>query len=101
MLKCAIDLSAARESNNPADMVSALDNNMKLWVYMKTLAKSKKNKLPPETKDNLIKLADYVSSRTLEMGKDLKRLNPKTLDSMIMTNLQISEGLMARRKLVC
>ena len=100
LLRCAIDLSAARESNNPSDLVSALDNNLKLWVYMKTLAKSKKNKLPPETKENLIKLADYVSKRTLEMGKDLNNINSKALDSMIMTNLQISEGLMARRKFV-
>lgn len=97
LLKCAIDLSSARENNDANEMVLALDNNLKLWVYIKTLASSKSNELPTETKSNLVKLADYVSSKTLEVGKDVKNINDKILDSMIMTNLQISEGLMAKR----
>lgn len=98
LLKCAIDLSSAKENNNTAELVSALDNNMKLWVYIKTLASSEKNELPQATRTNLIKLADYVSSKTLEVGKNVDNLNHKALDSMIMTNLQISEGLMSNRK---
>lgn len=97
LLKCAIDLSSARENNNTKELVTALDNNMKLWVYIKTLAQSAENPLPQETKSNLIKLADYVSSRTLEVGKNVETINAKAIDSMIMTNLQISEGLMAKR----
>ncbi len=98
LLKCAIDLSSAKENNNTAELVSALDNNMKLWVYIKTLASSEKNELPQATRTNLIKLADYISSKTLEVGKNVNNLNHKALDSMIMTNLQISEGLMSNRK---
>ncbi len=97
LLKCAIDISTARENNDIKELVAALDNNMKLWVYIKTLAGSTKTKLPEETKSNLIKLADYVSAKTIEMGQNLDNVNAKTLDSMIMTNLQISEGLMSRR----
>ncbi len=97
LLKCAIDLSTAKENNNTSDMVNALENNMKLWVYIKTLASSEKNPLPKETKTNLIKLADYVSSKTLEVGKNVDNINEKAIDSMIMTNLQISEGLMTKR----
>lgn len=40
LLKCAIDISTARENNNAGELVSALDNNLKLWVYIKTLAGS-------------------------------------------------------------
>lgn len=98
LLKCAIDLSSAKETKDTTELVNALDNNMKLWVYIKTLASSKTNKLPAETKTNLIKLADYVSNKTLEVGKNVNNINEKTLDSMIMTNLQISEGLMSSRK---
>lgn len=97
LLKCAIELSSAKENNNTKELVSALDNNMKLWIYIKTLASSAENPLPKETKTNLIKLADYVSCKTLEVGKNVNKLNEKTLDSMIMTNLQISEGLMTNR----
>ncbi len=96
LLKCAIDISTARENNDAKELVSALDNNLKLWVYIKTLAGSEGNKLPQETKSNLIKLADYVSAKTIEVGQDIENINPKTIDSMIMTNLQISEGLMSR-----
>lgn len=98
LLKCAIDLSSAKENNNSSDLVNALDNNMKLWVYIKTLASSEKSKLPPETKSNLIKLADFVSKKTMEVGKNVHDVNAKTLDTMIMTNLQISEGLMTSRQ---
>lgn len=97
LLKCAIDLSMARENGDAKELVSALDNNLQLWVYIKTLASKKDNPLPSETKNNLMKLADYVSSKTLEMGKNVGDINQKTLDSMIMTNLQISEGLMTKR----
>lgn len=99
LLKCAVDLSSARENNNVEALVTALDNNLKLWVYIKILAKSKDNNLPSETKDNLIKLADYVSGKTIEVGRDIDNINDKALDSMIMTNLQISEGLISNQKI--
>jgi len=97
LLKCAIDISNAKENNDAQELVAALENNLQLWVYIKTLATSSENKLPDETKSNLIKLADYVSAKTIEVGQDIDNINDKTLDSMIMTNLQISEGLMTRR----
>lgn len=39
LLKCAIDISTARENNNAGELVSALDNNLKLWVYIKTFGR--------------------------------------------------------------
>lgn len=96
LLKCAVDLSNAKENQNISELVTALDNNMKLWVYIKTLADKKENILPQNTRSNLIKLADYVSSKTLEVGKDINNVSEQAIDSMIMTNLQISEGLMSK-----
>ena len=98
LLKCALDLSNARENNNSHELVSALDNNLQLWVYIKTLAKDKNAELPEETKSNLIKLADYVSSKTLEVGKNIDNVNDSLIDSIINTNLQISEGLITFQK---
>ncbi len=98
LLKCAVDISTARVNNNASELVSALDNNLKLWVYIKTLAKGKNNKLPAETKQNLIKLADYVSAKTLEVGRNVNNVNDTIIDSMINTNLQISEGLITSKK---
>ncbi len=98
LLKCALDLSSAKENDDVAELVTALDNNLKLWVYIKTLASAKNTNLPQDTKSNLVKLADYVSSKTLEIGQDVNNVNGKAIDSMIMTNLQISEGLMSMKK---
>lgn len=97
LLKCAIDISTARDNDDKNSLVEALDKNMKLWVYIKTLANSEDSKMPKETKNNLIKLADYVSAKTLEVGQNIENLNQKAIDSMIMTNLQISEGLMSKK----
>ena len=96
LLKCAVDLSNAKENQNIPELVTALDNNMKLWVYIKTLADKKENILPQNTRNNLIKLADYVSSKTLEVGQNMDSISEQAIDSMIMTNLQISEGLMSK-----
>lgn len=95
LLKCALDLSNARDKSDSMEIASALDNNLKLWVYIKTLANSKKSRLPEDTKSNLIKLADYVSKKTIEVGQNIEEINDRAIDSMIMTNLQISEGLMS------
>lgn len=100
LLKCAIDLSTARDSADSHELVTALDNNLKLWVYIKTLASSENSELPKNTKSNLIKLADYISQKTIEVGQNMDNLNDKALESMIMTNLQISEGLMSNRSQV-
>ena len=96
LLKCAVDLSNAKENQNIPELVTALDNNMKLWVYIKTLADKKENILPQNTRNNLIKLADYVSSKTLAVGQNMDSISEQAIDSMIMTNLQISEGLMSK-----
>lgn len=96
LLKCAIDLSNARENDNLIELIDALDNNMKLWVYIKTLAKKEDNILPKPVRTNLVKLADYISSKTIEVGQDVTKINDKAIETMIQTNLQISEGLMSR-----
>ena len=95
LLKCAVDLSTARENNSSEELVTALDNNLQLWVYIKTLASAKNCQLPEDVKNNLVKLAEYVSAKTLELGNNLDNINDKVLDSMINANLQISEGLIS------
>ena len=42
-------------------------------------------------------LADYVYKKTIEVGRNIEEINNKAIDSMIMTNLQISEGLMSNQ----
>lgn len=97
LLENAVMLSSAQESKDAGKLAYAIDSNMKLWTYIKTVAKSKENKFPKEIKDNIVKLADYVTSKSLEVGKNINNYDSSVLDSMVNVNLQISEGLVTNR----
>ena len=97
LAKCGLDLSEAYKAKEDAWFVEALDNNQRLWVMIKTLMSSNKNKMPQETKNNLIKLADYVATNTIKLGQNLDNIDQKILDSFININRQISEGLLGNR----
>ena len=97
LAKCGLELSEAHKSKDDNQMVAALDNNQRLWVMIKTLMKSKTSRLPEETRNNLIKLADYVAQNTIKLGQDLNNIDNKMLDSFININRQIAEGLLGHR----
>ena len=97
LAKCGLDLSEACKAKDKEWMVVALDNNQRLWVMIKTLMRSNRSKLPEETKENLIKLADYVASNTIKLGKNLDEMDQKILDTLININRQISEGLLGHQ----
>ena len=97
LAKCGLDLSEAGKSGDKQQMVEALDNNQRLWVLIKTLMSSKNSKMPQETKDNLIKLADYVSRNTIKLGQNLDNMDQKMLSCFVNINRQISEGLLGHR----
>ena len=78
-------------------MVEALDCNQKLWIMIKTLMKNGQTNLPQETKDNLVKLADYVAANTIKIGQNLSNVDKKLLDSLVNINKHISEGLIGHR----
>ena len=93
LLKSAINLSNAKASGSDSELVSALDNNLKLWVEIRTLVSKSEHPMPQDIKDNLILLADFTAQKTFEYNGSM---NIKTLDTLINTNLQICEGLLER-----
>lgn len=97
LAKCGLNLSEAYKSKDNNQLVQALDTNQKLWVMIKTLMKKGKTKLPQETRDNLIKLADYVAANTIKVGQNLDNIDDKLLNSLININRHISEGLIGHR----
>ena len=97
LAKSGYDLSEAYKSKDDTQMVEALDRNQQLWVMIKTLMNSKNTKLPQETKENLIKLSDYVSQNTFKLGQNLSKMDKKLLDSIININRQIAEGLLGHQ----
>ena len=97
LAKSGFDLSEAYKGKNETLMVEALDRNQKLWLMIKTLMQSNSTKLPQETKDNLVKLADYVAGNTIKLGQSLSKMDKKLLDSIININKQIAEGLLGHQ----
>lgn len=91
LVKSAFLLANAKDSGNPLEMVTALDENLKLWVGIKTLVNNKEHSLPADVKTNLVKMADFVAQKTFEYGPEIPA---STLQTFINTNLQISEGLL-------
>ncbi len=97
LAKSGLDLLEASNSKNHEQMVSALDCNQRLWVMIKTLMAKGKTKLPEETRNNLIKLADYVAKNTIVLGQNLDNIDQKMLNSFVNINRQISEGLLGHQ----
>lgn len=84
-------ISEARSKSDNATLVQALDDNMQLWVEIMTAMARPNNPLPKEIRENLIKLAQFTAQQTMTFNEDT---DDKVLQTLIDTNLNISEGLL-------
>lgn len=91
LLQSATNISQARQAKDKGRLIIALDENMQLWTAIQTLISKNGNPLPAETKNNLLKLANFVVAKTIRDGSDASE---KILDTLENMNLQIAEGLL-------
>ncbi|OPZ78448.1 MAG: flagellar biosynthesis regulatory protein FlaF [Alphaproteobacteria bacterium ADurb.Bin438] len=84
-------MKKAIESKNNEIINLSLDNNLKLWVAIKTVVKRQDEKMPKDAKESLLKLIEYVISKTFELSKEFTE---KGMESLIKTNIQVSQGLL-------
>ena len=91
--RCAISIDQARENRDQdfSQMVSALNENLEIWVAIRTMAMQKDSGFSDEIKENLTKLSKFVAEKTFESSEGL---SDQTIDTLINVNLQISEGLL-------
>ena len=89
--QAAIKIDQARQESSRERLVDALNENLEVWVALRSLVMRNDCTLPVETIQNLAKLSEYVAEKTF-MGVD--ELKDATLDSLVNINLQISEGLL-------
>ena len=91
--RCAIALDQSRQSREkiPAELVDALNENLQVWIAIRTMAMRDDTGFPDEVKENLQKLSKFVAEKTFENPKDLSQ---QTIDTLVNINLQISEGLL-------
>lgn len=76
------------------ELAAALDNNLEVWVKIRTLVSRKESALSGDTQGNLLKLSDFVADTTMRQGIGMPT---EVLDTLININLQISEGLLEGR----
>ena len=89
--RVAILLDTVRQGDSKPELAAALEENLELWVAIRTLAESPQTKLAQEIKENLVKLSNFVAETIMKRGVDV---SPGTLDTLININLQICEGLL-------
>lgn len=90
LLRSAANISRTRQESDKAQLVMALDENFRLWTAIQTVA-GKDSLLARDTRENLLKLADFVVARTISEGASATE---RTLDTLENMNLQIAEGLL-------
>ncbi len=90
--QAAIRIDQARmwKDNEPGVLTDALNQNLEVWVALRTIVMRADCTLPQEVKNNLTKLSQFVADKTMREGE----LPDTTLDAFININLQISEGLL-------
>jgi flagellar biosynthesis regulator FlaF len=91
LAKIAIALSNAHQEGNQEDLDAALQANVWVWTGIKTTLAGDGSPLPQEVRDNLKHLSQFVT-RTCTGRKD--PLTGEELETLVNTNLQISEGLL-------
>ena len=91
LLEKAVALSQAKTSGNDLELITALDDNMKLWVEIETSLKNAKNLLPEDIKSNLLKLSKFVERLTLSKGL---KVTSSDIDCLVNINMQICRGLL-------
>lgn len=90
--QAAIMLDQAKmKRDDQGALVGALNNNLELWVAIKTLVTSADSPLPQAVRDNILRLARFVADTTFRHGT---AISDATLDTLANINFQLAEGLL-------
>lgn len=92
LLNAAAKLQAVHDSwsNKPADLNEALLYNRRLWIVLLNAVMTEGNRLPAQTRENLVKLGAFVMSETFSL---MTKPQPNQLRSIIKINRSIAAGL--------
>jgi flagellar biosynthesis regulator FlaF len=89
LVEAAITLDQSR--GDKVRLAAALEQNLQLWVAIRTLVSDAGSALPDAVKANLKRLSDFVAETTLKKGVEI---SDNTITTLVNVNLQISEGLL-------
>ncbi len=98
LTRAAVFLDQARANGRDSvRLVEALNNNLEIWVFIRSLAEAKNSTLPEPLRGNLLQLSSFVAQTTFSQGA---RISDSSIDCLININLQLSEGLLEGQKKV-
>lgn len=88
--------STLLESETPEKVTVALDQNLKLWIAIKTVLLNSDCPIEPEVKANLRNLAQFVVSTTMLATQGT--IEERRLISLARLNMNIAEGLLSGQR---
>ena len=95
LTRAAVCLDQARANGrDKIRLVEALNNNLEIWVLIRTMAESSNCPLPEQLRGNLMQLSSFVAQTTFSQGA---AITDSSIDCLININLQLSEGLLEGR----
>jgi flagellar biosynthesis activator protein FlaF len=96
LLKAAAKLQVVQDNwrDRPSGLHDALLYNRKLWTVFIDAVSQQDNKLPPETRENILKLGVFVMGETFSLMTQPK---PDHLTSLININRGLAAGLRATK----
>ncbi|MHC8509121.1 MAG: flagellar biosynthesis regulator FlaF [Rhodospirillales bacterium] len=89
-----LDQARTRRTENPSSFSAALDENLDVWMAIRTVAQRSVPGFSNDIRNNLVKLSHFVADTTFAGPENV---GDSTLDTLININLQISEGLLEAR----
>lgn len=94
LTQVASAIEQAADRNDGGALLQALDDNLKLWVALRTVVLAETNRLPVDIRADVVKLARYTARKTIELEGGV---TVDALKSLIHTNHQLAEGLLDLR----
>ena len=87
--RCAMAIDRSRD--DMGKLTTALNDNLQLWVAIRTMAEHEECSLSPEVRKNLTTLGEFVADKVFASSEGISE---ETVSTLININLQISEGLL-------
>lgn len=89
-----LDQARAERESDATGFAAALDQNLDVWMAIRTVAQRAVPGFSNDIRNNLVKLSHFVADTTFGGPKNV---GDSTVDTLININLQIAEGLLEAR----
>jgi flagellar biosynthesis regulator FlaF len=91
LTNAALGISKAVAEKNQETLDAALQMNLEIWTGIRVVMGMEESPVAKETRENLMRLSQYVTKTSHELTQNLQETTAETLVNI---NLQIAEGLL-------